>query len=83
MADGLLAEAVRRGGYRRGAHAASFVHGWALVEHELGQKIGIEEFARFTGMSKRTAYRSLRRFREVFPEARTPSDMIVPKGEAT
>ncbi len=81
MADGLIVECVRRGGYRKGARVASFIHGWAMAEGELGHKLGIEEFGRYWGPGqRRTAYRRMAEFRELFadrlPPGGTPSDLI-------
>lgn len=59
---------------------ASFIHGWAVAEGELGRRISMDEFAAYwRGAAPRTAYRRLDEFRRLFPEygpSGTPSDLI-------
>jgi hypothetical protein len=60
---------------------AMFVHEWAMLEAELGHRIGIEHYAVHGPDSRQTAYRRLRLFRETFAtelgEEATPAALIV------
>lgn len=76
----VLELAVRRGGLWKGARAAEVIVAWAIAEQELGHELGggaieagVREYAEYWKQSERTAWRELRRFREVFREDQTPA----------
>jgi hypothetical protein len=59
---------------------AVFVQEWARCEAEAGERISIQQFARWGHDSRATVWNRLWEFREVFPElgaSATPSDLIV------
>lgn len=59
---------------------AVFVSEWGLAEAEAGHAIGAEDFAAWPqAPSRRTVYRRLAEFRELFPEFDTPAGMAPQK----
>jgi hypothetical protein len=63
------------------ARVVMFVHEWARLEAQRGERIGIETFVAESVDSRRTCYARLERFRDVFGaelgERCTPGDLIV------
>lgn len=64
----LVTRCVVAAGYFKGPKLAQFIAFWAVAEHDLGHRVGIEEFGDWSPYSTRTAYRHLASFRSVFPE---------------
>jgi hypothetical protein len=64
----LVGACIARAGWRRGPRIALFMGEWALVEHEAGRELGMEEFVELAPMSRATAYRRVQEFRDAFPE---------------
>jgi hypothetical protein len=50
----------------------SFVMKWVIANESLGRTLTVDDFGEYWGESTRTVYRSLKRFREVFPSEHDP-----------
>lgn len=72
----LVGACVARVGWRKGAQLAEFLSAWAIAEAELEHEVGIEEFSTWWSSSRRTAYNRMTLFREAFPEADSPGDVV-------
>ena len=59
-----------------GANVTAFVVEWAMALDELDvDELGLERFAGWSSLSRRTAYRRLDDFRRVWPEHDTPNEL--------
>lgn len=54
-------------GRARGFQLYTFTEEWAVMVEAHGESIGIEDFARWSRLSRATAYRRLAHFRAAFP----------------
>lgn len=78
MAEGVaLYEVVRRRlGVLKGGRVLAFMVQWDVVVQELGREPTVVEYADWWGESERNVYYHLARFRECFPEERTPGRLM-------
>lgn len=86
MARAMIANGVREPGQAtpwaamkatpKASRVAAFIALWAqaLIDND-ADEIGIEDFARWSGGSIRTAYRRQVDFRELWPEYETPNEI--------
>jgi hypothetical protein len=63
---------VARAGMLRGARVAAFIAQWTIVSQALDRPITLEDYGAWWHESERTVYRHQARFREVFPQLKTP-----------
>jgi hypothetical protein len=77
-ASALLEVCVKKVGVRQGSRVVGFVLRWQAFRNEVGHDITVTEFIERSGLPRRTAFRQLREFRQVFdrqPDA-TPNDVL-------
>lgn len=76
--DSLAKVLVLRVGIFKASQVMSFLvtYSTSVIENE-GRRVSLEEFADQWGMSPRTAYRDLDRFRAALPEFDHPHDLAV------
>lgn len=72
----LLEVAVARVGGLRGGRVIAFMVAWDVSTRDLGHDPTVEEYAEWWKVSRSTAYRELRFFRQAFPHERDPSRIM-------
>lgn len=79
----LLAIAIERRGVVGGARVLAFMVGWAQARAELaedwprdGVEAQIRAYSKWQRVTERTGWNELVRFREVWPDERTPSRLL-------
>jgi hypothetical protein len=63
---------------RKARKVAQFIAEWELVVRDQGGAITVEEFGKWWRESPATVYRRLSQFRELYPDAQHPHDLMGP-----
>jgi hypothetical protein len=63
---------VARGGLIKGTRVQAFIAQWAIASQAVGHPLTLLEYQEWWNLSHGAAYREQARFRELFPELRTP-----------